>query len=176
MKNKIHNFIEVRGEEVGLRLGIVSDSHGDLYMLEKAIGLMGKVDMLIHLGDHYKDIIRVNSKYNYEVHYVPGNNDYLSDGKSEKTIEVMGKRLFLTHGHRYNVNLGIMNLSYKAEELGADIVLFGHTHRYTLEYSANIFLLNPGSVSRPRDRFPSAAVLIINDNGDTYAEKINLNA
>lgn len=155
-----------------MRIGVVSDSHGDLYMLDRAISLMGEIDMLIHLGDHYRDIIKVNNKYNYKIYYVPGNNDYISNNEGEKIIEVNKRRIFLTHGHRYNVNLGIMSLAYKAEEEKVNIVLFGHTHRYNIEFNNDIFFLNPGSVSRPRDKSASASILNIDDKGDVYAEKI----
>ena len=80
----------------------------------------------------------------------------------------------LTHGHNYNVNYGLMNLSYKAEEENAQIVLYGHTHRYNVDYINNIFFLNPGSVSRPRDKDASAAILNISESGDIFADKINL--
>jgi putative phosphoesterase len=157
-----------------LRIGVVSDSHGDLYMLDKAIGMMGDIDLLVHLGDHYKDVVKVNSKYKHIIHSVPGNNDYIGNGESERLIEVCNKRVFITHGHKYNVNFGLMNLLYKGKEVGADIILYGHTHRYNLEYSEDIFFLNPGSVSRPRDRQASAAILNITDNGDIYADKLTL--
>lgn len=157
-----------------MRIGVVSDSHGDLYMLDKAIVKMGSIDVLVHLGDHYKDILKVNSKYNFELYYVPGNNDYFANGNSEKLIELGNKRIFLTHGHKYNVNYGLMSLVYRGEEQKADIVLYGHTHKYYSDYCNNIFLLNPGSVSKPRDKSPSAAILNIDEKGNVYAEKMQL--
>lgn len=157
-----------------MRIGVVSDSHGDLYMLEKAIAKMGEVECIIHLGDHYRDMIKVNNKFNNVIHYVPGNNDYIGNGSGDKLLALNGKRLFVTHGHKYGVYFGLMNLAFKAEEEKADIVLFGHTHVYSVDYERNVFYLNPGSVSRPRDKFPSAAVLVIDNKGDIYAEKLIL--
>jgi uncharacterized protein len=155
-----------------LRIGVVSDSHGELYMLDKAVSLMGKIELLLHLGDHYKDIIKLNLKYNYNIDYIAGNNDFAGKVKSEKLILVNNKRILLSHGHRYNVNNGLLNLKYKAEEEMAEIVLYGHTHKYNLEYINNTLFLNPGSVSRPRDRNPSAAILEIDSNGDVIIKKI----
>lgn len=143
-------------------------------MLEKAINMIGEVECIIHLGDHYRDIIKVNNKFNNLIYYVPGNNDYLGNGSSDKIIELNGKKIFITHGHRYSISYGLMTLYYKAEEEKADIVLYGHTHRYGIDYEGDIFFLNPGSVSRPRDSVPSAAVLVIDNKGDIYAEKLVL--
>lgn len=42
------------------------------------------------------------------------------------------------------------NLYYRALELGADIVLFGHTHVHINLLHDNIIILNPGSPSFPR--------------------------
>lgn len=155
-----------------MRIGVVSDSHGNLYMLDKAIKLMGDIDVLIHLGDHSKDAINVNKKYSYELVYVAGNNDYAKPEDAERMVVIGGKRIFLTHGHRYSVALGLLQLGYKATELGAEIVLFGHTHRYLVDNNNGVFYLNPGSVSRPRDQHSSAAVLTISDDGTVTARKL----
>jgi uncharacterized protein len=157
-----------------MRIGVVSDSHGNLYMLDKAINAMGNVDLLVHLGDHYQDALKVNKKFKYDMVYVAGNNDFINAENAEKQIEVSGKRIFLTHGHKYGVNFGLMQLEYKAREQETDIMLFGHTHRYLVDNSNGIFYLNPGSVSRPRDNNCSAAILLINEIGDISVKKITI--
>ena len=155
-----------------LRIGVVSDSHGELYMLDRLVSLMGKIELLLHLGDHYKDIIKLNPKYNYNIDYIVGNNDFAGVVKSDKLIIINSKRILLTHGHRYNVNNGLLNLKNKAEEEMADIVLYGHTHKYNMEYINNTLFLNPGSVGRPRDKNASAAILNIDLEGEVNIEKI----
>jgi uncharacterized protein len=155
-----------------MRIGVVSDSHGGLYMLDKAIGTMGEIDLLIHLGDHYQDAVKVNAKYKHTLIYVAGNNDFIKAENAEKLIEFAGRRIFLTHGHRYNVNFDLLQLEYKAQEEKADIVLFGHTHRYLVDNNNKILYLNPGSVSRPRDKNCSAAMLFINENGEVTVKKL----
>lgn len=157
-----------------MRIGVVSDSHGDLYMLDKAIQQMGDIECLIHLGDHSRDVQKVNQKWNKVIYSVAGNNDFSSAGNSERTISLGGKRIFITHGHKYSVHYEVMNLYFRALEEQADIVLYGHTHIYYVDYEGSMFFLNPGSVSRPRAGVPSAAVLIITPDGDVYAEKVTL--
>ncbi|MGI6697547.1 MAG: YfcE family phosphodiesterase [Clostridia bacterium] len=46
---------------------------------------------------------------------------------------------------------GLNTLYYKGQELGADIVLFGHTHSSQIVSVEGMVLLNPGSVSKPRN-------------------------
>lgn len=148
-----------------MRIGIVSDSHKNLYMLDKAISQMGKVDMLIHLGDDYRDIIKVNEKHNLEIHYVIGNNDYSSEPIDDKLVEVHGKRIYITHGHRYDVYYGVDKLYFKAIELNADIILYGHTHKQRVDWHGERVFLNPGSVSLPRDAAPGYAVIEVDELG-----------
>ncbi|MCX7885620.1 MAG: metallophosphoesterase [Caloramator sp.] len=157
-----------------MRIGVVSDSHRDLYMLDKAIKSMGKLDLVIHLGDEYRDIIKVNEKYKLPVEYVSGNNDFGVERIPEKVLSINGKKIFITHGHRYNVYFGLESLYFKALEAGAELVLYGHTHVQDINNRKNIFFLNPGSVSRPRDTKPGCAVVDINDTGDIDFNLIRL--
>lgn len=155
-----------------MRIGVVSDSHGNLFMLDKAISLMGELDLIIHLGDHYKDIIKVNEKYKKHIEYVVGNNDLKGQAESEKTITVKEKRIFLTHGHKYDVYYDVNRLYFKALEESADIVLYGHTHRQRIERTGDILYINPGSTSLPRDSRPGCVVINIDDKGEIDVEPL----
>jgi len=97
---------------------------------------------------------------------VRGNGDFLrTDYNFDEVVEVKGKKIFLTHGHRYNVKQGIMNLYYKALELNADLVLFGHTHIPIVEKIDGITIMNPGSPTFPRgfNRKNTIGILTIGD-------------
>ncbi len=147
-----------------MRIGIFSDSHGDTYALKRAISKMGKVDMLIHLGDFYMDAVHIENELKINIIYVKGNCDYSQDVDLEKIIEVDNKRLLITHGHKYNVKNSYNNLYYKAMEEKIDIALFGHTHHPEVIQKGNILLINPGSVSRPKNSVETCAVISI-ENG-----------
>ncbi len=157
-----------------MRIGVVSDSHGNLYMLDKAIASMGELDMIIHLGDNYKDMIKINQKYNKPIEYVAGNNDFIASGvKRDKVLLIEGKRIFITHGHKYGVYNSLNDIYFKGLEENADIVLFGHTHKQCVERQGEMILLNPGSTSLPRDSAPGCAVLDIkNDDIDVQLMRI----
>ena len=49
----------------------------------------------------------------------------------------------------YEVKYGLSNLVAAAEERGAQIALFGHTHQAMTEYRGGLYLMNPGSLSGP---------------------------
>ncbi|EYE87831.1 ser/threonine protein phosphatase [Fervidicella metallireducens AeB] len=157
-----------------MRIAVVSDSHGNLLMLEKALSMCGAVDMIIHLGDYYKDILKVSSNYKGQIEYVLGNNDYGNDVGYEKIITVNGKRIFMTHGHRYGVYNGLDSLYFKALELKADVILYGHSHIQRKDETPNMIFLNPGSVSLPRDHAPGCAVIEISDKGNIEVKLIRL--
>lgn len=162
-------------EENVLKIAVVSDSHGNLYSLDKALSELGEFDMIVHLGDHFNDIVKVNEKYKKPIEYICGNNDYGKDVKYEKVIEVNGKRLLLVHGHRYDVYYNILKLYLKALEENVDVVLFGHTHVQKVDREGEVLFLNPGSTSRPRDGMPGAALLEIKDDGEVEVRTIRFN-
>ena len=157
-----------------MRIAVVSDSHRNLYMLDKALTDAGNVDSIIHLGDGVRDLIKVNEKFKLPVEYVYGNNDFGISPVYEKVIIKNGIRILLTHGHRYNLYYGVEDLYSKALQVEAQVVLYGHTHIQNVERIGDILFLNPGSVSLPRDAKPGFAVLTINKKGEVDVELLRL--
>ncbi|MCB6949730.1 YfcE family phosphodiesterase, partial [Roseburia faecis] len=72
--------------------------------------------------------------------------------------------MFVTHGHHYNVKMTLLNLSYKAKEVGADFVFFGHSHILGAELIENTLFLNPGSLLMPSGR-TERTYAIVEKNG-----------
>jgi len=131
-----------------MRIGILSDSHHDREDINTAISVMGKVDHIIHAGDNYSDAKYIEKEFNYKITAVKGNTD-LGVGKTETIIELLGRKILVTHGHKYHVKHGYQKLYYRGLEAGVDIVVFGHTHRALQFEESDILFINPGSVSRP---------------------------
>ncbi len=79
-------------------------------------------------------------------------------------------RAFLTHGHGYGVSMGYDRILEEAESRGADLVFFGHTHRPVNEKIGNIRILNPGSLSYPRQNGhqPSYMIMESDRNGNMF--------
>ena len=53
---------------------------------------------------------------------------------------------------------------------GADIVMYGHTHRPCIEYMNKLVVLNPGSISYPRQEgnAPSYIIMEIDRAGEAH--------
>lgn len=153
-----------------VKILIVSDTHGNNTNLRKAIANMGKnLDLMIYLGDFmcHPDVIKELACCPVEM--VRGNCDSLSAVQSAKLIDIAGHKAFITHGHTYGGNWGIDTMKDIARENGAGIVMFGHTHEPLLDKTPGMVVINPGSLSRPRQEGgkPTYAVMTVNDNGST---------
>lgn len=81
---------------------------------------------------------------------------------------VEGKMVLITHGHLYNVGFGLDQYSYLAEEIGADIALFGHIHQPVAERINGILYLNSGSVAQPRGHYQIKMYATIEVSQDKY--------
>ncbi len=147
-----------------MKILVLSDSHGKSLPLEKVIQIENP-DRVIHLGDGWNDFQNVIAHFpGLEYDQVPGNCDFTVGEPSEKLIEVEGVKIFLTHGHHYGVKEGLLRLTYKAEELGAQVALYGHTHHANYEFHGNVLLFNPGSIGNPPyQNAPSYGILTIKD-------------
>ncbi len=152
-----------------MKILIVSDTHRKDDNLRRVIEEETPLDMLIHLGDvegtEYEIPGWVNEGCQLEI--VRGNNDFFSTLEREIELEVGPHRILLTHGHYYNVSLGVEGLRQEALERGCDIAMYGHTHRPFLDIRPEITVLNPGSLSYPRQegRLPSYMIMNMNEEG-----------
>jgi putative phosphoesterase len=145
-----------------MKVLLVSDTHGRNLNLEDVLDIETP-DFLCHMGDleGSEDYIRLITKCPLAM--VSGNNDFWTDLNPEVTFELQGFRIFMTHGHRYCAHAGNEQLKSAGRRNKADIVLFGHTHRPTLEFDEDIIVANPGSLTYPRQekRKPSYMVLYL---------------
>lgn len=153
---------------------VVSDTHGDVEGLKQALKRCGRPDLLIHLGDCEGHVLHGGQQNVIErladcpVEIVKGNNDIGADLPYEKLITIGRHRAFLTHGHRYMLHCGPATLVNAAKSRDADIAMFGHTHVPELFTMNGVTVLNPGSISQPRQygRRETYCVIEVDDNGD----------
>ncbi len=150
-----------------MKILVISDTHGDINRAEEAIRINKGINLIIHLGDYFRDAQKLSSLFPaIPIEYIYGNSDFMiEDVPAEKMLEVGGKRIFITHGHRYSVKWDYDKLYKRAEELHADLLLFGHTHIPDIIEKGKYCVLNPGSTSDPRDDCEETYAIIDIDDG-----------
>jgi uncharacterized protein len=143
---------------------IVSDSHGlkeELITIKKRHE--NEIELMIHCGDS-----ELETKANELVGYVTvkGNMDYLGKDFPNEAIEMLGEKcIYITHGHLYDVKMSHLSLAYRAEETGATIACFGHSHVAEAYEREGILFINPGSIRLPRGTFEETyAILEVDDS------------
>ncbi len=139
---------------------ILSDSHGMVGNLIEAYENEKNIDLVMFLGDMHRDIEEFSYVYpRVTVAEVIGNNDFFVQNIPEERIFTFGgKKIFLTHGHKYAVKYSTAQLVHKAKKEGADICIYGHTHSRDLDEDGGITIINPGTAAR------SYAVLTIEND------------
>jgi uncharacterized protein len=141
---------------------IVSDSHGltdELLLIKNRH--QDEVDIMIHCGDSE---LEVASKQMESFIAVRGNCDFDSHYPNDCVTDLGSHKIFTTHGHLYNVKMSFIQVNYRAREVGASIVCFGHTHIAGAELVDGVLFINPGSIRLPRMRKEATyAILQVED-------------
>ncbi|MDP4143351.1 MAG: phosphodiesterase [Bacillota bacterium] len=177
-----------------MKLFFIADIHGSVYYLKKALENYKKeeADYIVILGDELyhgarnplprdynpKEVSELLNSHKDKIIAVRGNCDSEVDEMvldypmmaDYSIILYNNKRLFLTHGHIYNEN----NLPALSS---GDVLIHGHTHVPIAKKVGNIFVINPGSITFPKeDSSNSFGVLennvffIKNLEGNTFRE------
>lgn len=112
-----------------MRVLVVSDTHGHLENLERALEETGPVDALMHCGDIEGQAEQIRRMIDGPCYMVAGNNDWGTDLRRELLLTLDDYRVFVTHGNVYGVSLGTERILDEAYSRGVQIAVFGHTHR-----------------------------------------------
>ena len=172
------------------RILLISDSHGRGDIMQRIIEKFGaSCSALIFTGDGISDLVACLEKAAKNERFmaalpatiaaVQGNNDaarYSSTVMppiqipSHALLRAAGHTIYAVHGHEQFVYYGTSMLERAAANAGADIAVFGHTHYPTMECVNGVTLINPGSISLPRQpgRKPSFIVCDVDKNGDLH--------
>lgn len=153
-----------------MKILIVSDTHGHERNLKKVIEKVGQTDLFIHLGDIEGHEDYIEALADCPVHMVSGNNDFFSDLPREEEFQLGRYRVLITHGHYYGVSVGTDRLKEEVRSRNIDIVMYGHTHRPEIDIDDHVTVLNPGSLSYPRQwgRKPSYMLMEIDREGEAH--------
>ena len=77
----------------------------------------------------------------------------------------------MLHGHTRNVKSSPIAAMYAAKECGAQVLLFGHTHRPLVDNDGTLLTLNPGAAGDWEH--PTCGVLTI-ENGRADVKTVSL--
>ncbi len=152
-----------------LKAAVFSDTHGSTAPMLAAARAC-RPDVFIHLGDHDRDALVLREEFpDVPLYSVCGNCDSMPLAPTSLLVPLGPVKAFLTHGHLYGVSRAQADwLVYAAQEQGAQIAMFGHTHRAVWDVLGGVTLLNPGSAGRGPE--PSWALVTVEDNGAVYCE------
>ena len=157
-----------------MKILIVSDTHGQEKNLEEVLEKESLIDALIHLGDLEGGEDFINTHVSCPAYLVSGNNDIFCSLPRDREITLGNSKVLLTHGHYYYVSLGVEELRRQAASRDYQVVMFGHTHKPYFETKDGVTILNPGSLSYPRQegRRPSYMIMEIDEKGEAhYSQK-----
>jgi len=168
---------------------VLSDSHGNTRNLIKVFEMHRDADAFLHLGDGAYEFSRLCRQFGVIGYTVLGNCDsrfICGDAQTPYATPFFANyRFFMTHGHLYGVKGGREALIENAKKAlpDVDFILYGHTHVPESRYipaenddEKPIYLMNPGSISQPRDsRVPTYGLILIKDkNIITNIAEINI--
>ena len=129
-----------------MKILVFSDSHRSLSGMYTAID-RHQPQQVIHLGDLMSDAEAVAEHYpKLPFCLVPGNCDGWGVAVPiKKQITLAGKSILLSHGHRWGVKSGYDSAIHDARAVGADVLLFGHTHiPLCRQREDGLWMMNPG--------------------------------
>ncbi|WP_050001869.1 metallophosphoesterase [Thermococcus eurythermalis] len=138
-------------------IAVLSDTHVGDKAKALPVPLLDKLkkarpELILHAGDITSPSVLEALEEIAPVIAVRGNVDHLGLPE-EETVEIEKLRIGLIHGHQL-LSLNAQFLTLKALDMGVDLLVFGHTHRFYFDsfsvYGRRVYLLNPGSPTFPR--------------------------
>ena len=153
-----------------MRILVISDTHGRDSNIDRLLEVV-RPDRIYHLGDSENECRYLRSVATCPVEMVCGNCDWYSKLPDKVVLNVGKHVLLLTHGHKFGCKMGYDGLMKEADRVGADYILYGHTHVAEIEKVNGYTIINPGSLTYPRtyDRRGTYSVLNVDKNGEIEA-------
>ena len=129
-----------------MKILVFSDSHRYTGGMIQAIEEQ-QPDLVVHLGDLQRDAEELALLYpKLSMVTVPGNCDGWTTAPAIKRITLQGRGILLSHGHLWKVKSGYDVAIAEGRKAGADVLLFGHTHKaYCQQLEDGLWVMNPGA-------------------------------
>lgn len=144
------------------RIAVISDTHN--LLRPEAVEIIRTCEVIVHAGDISTLDILDRLEELKPLYIVRGNNDrgdWASDLPQVLTFDLFGRTVCMTHIKR-NI----------PQDPKADLVIYGHSHRYSCTKDGDAVFLNPGSCGPRRfNQEITMAILTLTDEGDPGDEK-----
>lgn len=147
-----------------MRIAVTADTHGSPGIIIRCWQKL-KIDHILFAGDFYKDGKAICQRLGVPGHIIGGNCDGPGH-PGDKIIDFGNYTLWLVHGHQFGVKRDLQRIYYRGRELNVQAVIFGHTHHPYCERVDGLWLINPGSPTRPRNsQLGTYALVDIDEQG-----------
>ncbi|MCL2334829.1 MAG: metallophosphoesterase [Endomicrobia bacterium] len=162
-------------------IGVISDTHDNIGSIKRAVKVFNlrSVDLVLHCGDIFsfsaaKEFAALNCGFKA----VFGNNDFDRAGL-ENVISEFG--MIQEAPFEFKVSGKLFVMVHKAFNIGAmatdgrhgdvhDYVLYGHTHKPSLEKQGKTAILNPGEACGERYGKKTAAVINLDSDSVEFID------
>jgi putative phosphoesterase len=143
-------------------IAILSDTHGLLREYVRAE--LATADCTIHAGDINTPNIVDSMRQMGETFVVRGNNDkeWAEDLPKSITVTMEGVRFFIVH-NKNDIPKYLTNV---------EVVIYGHSHKYSAEVINGVLFLNPGSCGKRRFDLEVTMIRMTVDAGQYQFEKV----
>ena len=148
-------------------VGIISDTHG--LLRPEALEALRGSDMIIHAGDVGKPEVIERLGEIAPLHVVCGNID-----KGNWAAALPLTELVDVGDHRFFVLHDIAQLDVDPAAAGFGAVVFGHSHRPSIETRNGVLLLNPGSAGPRRFKLPITVARVKTSGRQIRADIVDL--
>ena len=147
---------------MAVKVGIISDTHG--LLRPEVLEILKSCDCILHGGDINKPEILDALRPLASIYVVRGNNDKdWAEGLAKTlTLSIEGVKFFMVHNKR--------DVAWDLKD--AQVVVFGHSHKYFEREIDGRLWLNPGSCGRSRFGGEVTMAVMTIENGKYNVEKI----
>lgn len=142
-----------------VRFCLLSDTHGRLD--PRILSVAADCDHIVHAGDlgnaavlesllaTGRPVVAVRGNNDLKTKWPPADLDTLSNLPNHAVLDLPGGRLAVEHGHRANP---VADRHARLRQRYPDVraVVYGHSHRQTIDRQRRPWILNPGAAGRSR--------------------------
>jgi len=143
----------VCGWHSAMRIGVISDTHG--LLRPEALTALAGVEHILHAGDIGDIAILDALRSIAPVTAIRGNIDTsgaCAELPATEMVELGGRIFYLVHA--------IQDLDISPSAAGVDVVVYGHSHKPSVEQRSTVLYLNPGSAGPRRFQLPVTLALL----------------